>query len=134
MNHQWGANAISRLMGSTDLVHTCTGMAEWKTNSTREPMVALSTSVPRNSCLDPCPSSPCPEVSQFSSSMGAPGAFQAAAPRLELTASVSVDWPSKNRCYGNSSALPPWLGNPVWSCGPLLLRGDLHNQDIPPDS
>lgn len=130
----WGANALSRLMESTDLVHTCTGMAEWKTDSTREPMVAVSTSVPRNSCFDPCPSSPCPEVSKFSSSMGVPGVFQAAAPRLELRASVSVHWPLKNSCYGNSSALAPWLGNPVWSCGPFLLRGNLCNQDIPPDS
>lgn len=80
-------------------------------------------SVPREGCPAPCPSRPHPASSQFRSWPSVPGAFQAAAPALELKASESASKPTHGRAPGEEcpgpQQPPPSVGcNPGWSSQP----------------
>lgn len=79
---------LPRIMESSDIVPICAKLFQ-EGGLNKGTMETASTSVPRGSCFDPRPSSPCTELGQFSSSPYASGTFQAAAPVLELRVSES---------------------------------------------
>ena len=73
----------------------------------------------------------CKKANLWHPSVGAP----------EFPAAVCLPWMKSPwvftaKRHGDSSSWHwcPSLGSPVWGWHPLLLRGDLCSQDIPPDS
>ena len=113
------------LTESSELGPTC--HCDWMGTGPNKGTVAPAyNSVPREGCPAPCPSRPRPAASQFSSWPEVPGAFQAAAPALELEASEGVSKPAHWRapregCLGRQQ-LPASLGcGPGWFSQPGVM-------------